>query len=118
MEITGYRRDEGMLEPTTITIIDGVPHTGGYPLERTDTTETLHGWNFSEARVWLTDGGVEVYLPDTDLNYPYGVALHEGRIVRVGLPANRGMMVSTRHTSDGRISESLLVPCNEKGDRL
>ena len=36
----------------------------GYSLEHTNHTEPLMGWPDSFARVWLTDGGVEVLVPE------------------------------------------------------
>lgn len=59
--ITAYRRDnDGTLTQVDVPVIDGEPHG----LTRTDETVELQGWPDSHARVWETDGGVEVLVSE------------------------------------------------------
>jgi hypothetical protein len=69
---TAYRRNaDGTL--THIGILrdsDGDPCDDcSYPLTRTEETVTMAGWpDEGTARVWLTEGGVEILIPETGSN--------------------------------------------------
>lgn len=70
--IRAYRRNtdgtleiiEACLEPGGHVSDEPVVYAGMYPLNRTDEIETLVGWPDGRCRVYETDGGVDVLVPE------------------------------------------------------
>ncbi|MHC5062154.1 MAG: hypothetical protein ACYTFK_13910 [Planctomycetota bacterium] len=65
--MNGYRRNEdGTLEIIEVHNVDGELFAGMAPLTKTNETAILEGWpDNREARIYKTDGGVDVLIPQS-----------------------------------------------------
>jgi hypothetical protein len=66
-KMNGYRREEnGTLEIIEVHNVDGELFAGMAPLTKTDEIADLMGWpDNGEARVYKTDGGIDVLIPQS-----------------------------------------------------